>query len=606
MTNENGIREAFAQAEQVDMGGHGPADMPPPYSEVSQDDQGSPLPPCDENPPDDAYLEDKPEAKGAGFPLTDYGNGQRLIHYFGQDFVWVPRLGWYRWDGRRWQADEDEILVRRDAQQISDRILHEIPFVALDDWQREALDLWREVKAEYRKLISVKVKDRAEGDAERLEELEGIREKGVTAEKALAGLKKSHRDHARSSGNSSKISNMLQEAQPAKAVRVDDLNADKMALCVENGVLRFGMAEDEHAAEWGERAQLVPRVTLEDHARADMITKMARAKYDPGASCQNFHAFFKRILPDREIRDFLQRWFGYNLTGVTTEQKLAFFYGGGRNGKSTLMDLIGRIMDDYGTTIPIETLTGSEQRKGSDATPDLVRLPGARYVRASEPEQGQKMKEALIKSLTGGEAIMIRRMMQEFVEVVPEFKLTIGGNYRPEVRGADDGIWRRIMLVPFLQQIPQDEVDPLLPQKLWDERDGILSWMVQGALDWMQGGLRPPEVILEATAEYRLTSDPVRQFLEDECEITGSPENDVMARVMNDAFNAWQLDNGNAAWTSRHLSNQMLLRVGAVKGPNGETFERVKSSNYVYRGIRLKDAALDRLNVYRERLEAWK
>ncbi|WOI32866.1 phage/plasmid primase, P4 family [Tritonibacter scottomollicae] len=605
MTNDNGIHTAFAQAEKVDMGTPDAADMPQ-GDDGPKEDRGSPLPPHEESPPDDAYLEDKPEAKGASFPLTDYGNGQRLIHYFGRDFVWVPRLGWYRWDGRRWQADEDEILVRRDAQQISDRILHEIPFVALDDWQRDALDLWREVKAEYRKLIGVKVKDRAEGDAERLEELEGIREKGVAAEKAIAGLRKSHRDHARASGNSSKISNMLQEAQPAKAVRVDDLNADKLALCVENGVLRFSMVEDEHAAEWGEKAQLVPRAKLEDHDRADMITKMVRAKYDPGATCPTFLAFLKRILPEREIRDFMQRWCGYNLTGLTTEQKLAFLFGGGRNGKSTLMDLIGRIMDDYGTTIPIETLTGSEQRKGSDATPDLVRLPGARYVRASEPEQGQKMKEALIKSLTGGEAIMIRRMMQEFVEVVPEFKLTIGGNYRPEVRGADDGIWRRIMLVPFLQQIPQDEVDPLLPQKLWAERDGILSWMVQGALDWMQGGLRPPEAILEATADYRLTSDPVRQFLEDECEITGSPEDDVMARIMNDAFNAWQLDNGNAAWTSRHLSNQMLLRVGAIKGPNGETFERVKSSNYVYRGVRLKQDALTRLDVYRERLEARK
>lgn len=129
--------------------------------------------------------------------------------------------------------------------------------------------------------------------------------------------------------------------------------------------------------------------------------------------------FLERIQPEPEMRAFLQRWFGYSLTGLTNEQKLVFLHGGGRNGKSTLVDLVAKMMGEYATSMPIETLTGSETRKGSDATPDLVRLPGARMVRASEPEKGVQFKEALIKLLTGGEPIMVRRMRRNSLKSIP-------------------------------------------------------------------------------------------------------------------------------------------------------------------------------------------
>ncbi len=539
-TDTDAIHAAFAAAEPVDLG------TPP-----DGGGQGG-------EPPLEAYAPQEPEAKGAAFPRNDFGNGQRLVLYYGENFLFVPRLGWFRWDGKRWAPDEDEILVRRDAQTIAARIMHEIPFLAPE------FDANDNNKAPER-----------------------------------------HAAHAKNSGNTGKITNMLAEAKTAVAVPVEALNKDPMMLCVDNGVLHFSRVPDEHSAAWGGPAER-PQVDLLPHDRRHRISKLARATYDPQAKCPAWDAFLERVQPDPELRGFLKRWFGYSLTGLTSEQKLAFFYGQGRNGKSTAVDVIARILGDYSTTLPIESLTGADQGKGGEATPDLVRLPGARFVRASEPEQGQKMKEARIKALTGGEPIPIRRLHQEAVDLIPEFKLTISGNYKPEVRGADDGIWRRILLVPWTVQIPAEEVDPLLPEKLWAQRDGILRWMVEGCLEWMAGGLRPPAVIDQATRDYRAESDPMREFLETECLITGNPEHFETARDLGEAFNAWLLDAGTSAWGKRVTSNSLKRRANNVKGPEGQMFTEVKRSTTGYLGIQILQPAQDRRAVYSEQLRGAK
>lgn len=551
--NNNTIKAAFQAAEAVQVMGHfGDFGEVPDYPEAPEFAQEDDLAPVGKLPPLDSYAPDAPEAQGVEFPRNDFGNGQRLVLYYGDNFLFVPRLGWFRWDGRRWAADEDEILVRRDAQNIAARIMHEIPFIRTDMDGKEA---------------------------------------------------ERHAAHAKNSGNTGKISNMLAEAKTAVASSVEDLNRDPMMFCCENGVLHFSRVRDDHAAAWGQRAE-VSQVDLLPHDRRHKISKMARANYNPAAQCPNWLAFLERAQPDPEMRAFLKRWFGYSLTGLTTEQKLAFFFGQGRNGKSTAVDVIARILADYSTTLPIESLTGGEQGKGGEATPDLVRLPGARFVRASEPEQGQKMKEARIKALTGGEPFPIRRLHQEAVDLIPEFKLTISGNYKPEVRGADDGIWRRILLVPWSVQIPADEVDPLLPEKLWAERDGILAWMVQGCLDWMQGGLRPPALIEDATRDYRSESDPMREFLEKQCEITGAPADFETARDLGDAFNAWLLDSGTSAWGKRVTSNSLKRRANNVKGPNGAMFSEAKRSTTGYVGIKISKACRDLIAAHGDQLRA--
>lgn len=540
-------------------------------------------------------------ARAAAFPLNDYGNGQRLMEYYGEDVLYVPRLGWFRWAKKFWRPDEDELDVRRDAQKIAGRILVEVKHIAIEPWETDALDLWANVKSELKALE--KIKDQSDEQKDRQSALREIRLTGERVSERLTKAKAAHRAHAKNTGNSGKISNMLAEAKVAAATTVGALNKDKLMLNCESGVLHFTRQVDPLDADWGD-ATPKWRVDLLPHDRRHLISKMVLAEYDPAATCPHFLKFLETVQPSEEMRAFIQRWAGYSLTGLTVEQKLAFFFGGGRNGKSTLVEILARIVADYGTTIPIETLTGTEQRKGSDATPDLVKLPGARFVRASEPEQGQRMKEALIKALTGGEPIMIRRMQQEFVEIVPEFKLTISGNYRPEIRGSDDGIWRRILLVPFAVQIADDDVDQMLPDKLWAERAGILKWMVEGCLDYLKNGLQPPASVTEATAEYRKDSDPLREFLTTECEITGSNTDFSTGRDLADAFNAWLLWRGYSVWGKRKTANEIKARSDSVKGATGLMYTYGKRSDTGYLGIRISEDALDRMVRFGDEVRA--
>lgn len=606
------IKQAVASAETI------PPDPDLRRSPERDADQAQPdnkMQPDERLDREDPTVEEIAEIFAGELPLNDYGNGQRLLHYYGSDMLFVPRLGWYRWKEQRWLADEDELTVRRDAQRVAGRILGEIEHLALPPVERNALDLALETKDQLKALEAqasgaMKAKARGKGeegpelsaeDQKRLVELRAVASRAIEIRAAFGRRKASHRNHAKSSGNTSKITNMLIEARPEKACSINDLNKDPMMVNVANGTLKFSLDLDPHDLEWGQRE---PRwqVKLLEHNRDDMISKLMPVDYDPTAKCPNWRKFLDTVQPEIEMQEFLQRYCGYCLTGLTREQKMVFNYGGGRNGKSTFVDTLAWIFADYGTTVPIETLTGTEQRKGSDATPDLVKLPGARFVRASEPEQGTQFKEALIKALTGGEAIMIRRMMQEFVEVVPEFKLMISGNHKPEIRGSDDGIWRRVLLIPWLVQIAKEDVDRNLPEILKQEASGILTWLVEGCLRYLQEGLEEPEQIRAATEEYRQESDKLRLFLQTECLITGLPDDFERGRDLADAFNAWMLDRGDAVWGKRQIAKALKAREGVVQGPEGQKFAWKKRSDSGYGGIQLTKAARNRIAEYGEEL----
>lgn len=544
------------------------------------------------------------EAECALLPLNDYGNGQRFNRHYGEDSIYVPRVGWFRWSSKVWAQDEDKLRVRELAQQVSGKILEEIPHIALEPWEKGILDLGDAASEEMTALSAKDPEDMSPRDRARKKELGELISNADEMRKALISRKKSHRSHAKAAGNTHSINNMLTEAQVANAIEVGDMNADAHVVNTLSGVIRFRQVEDQVASSFapkGEPPVMVWDYFLEPHCREDLISKIMPIEVDPAAKCPNFDAFIARVMPNAKIRSFVQRWFGYSITGLTVDQALVFLYGGGRNGKSTLVDLIADIMAEYAVTIPIESLTGSEQRKGSDATPDLVRIPGARMVRASEPEAGTKMKEALIKQLTGGEPLLIRRMAQEFVEVKPEFKLTISGNHKPEIRGGDDGIWRRVMLVPFEEQIADDEVDPLLPRKLRDEMPGVFNWLLEGALAWFEQGLCPPDEVLEAVKDYREQSDPLRVFFRDECEITGDPEDFTPAKDLVEAFQLLQDEDGDDSWTKRQISKKIRARAGMEKHrETGAVFTYHKRSTTGYLGIKLGDRILGKLALQRQ------
>ena len=235
----------------------------------------------------------------------------------------------------------------------------------------------------------------------------------------------------------------------------------------------------------------------------------------PGGECPRFLKFLEEITGnDRELIDFLQRVFGYCLTGTTQEHALFFFYGTGANGKSVLINIIAYILKDYWRAAPMEAFTQSH----TDRHPtELAGLVGRRLVTATETEEGRRWAELKVKQLTGGDPISARLMRQDFFEYTPQFKLVIAGNHKPGLRSVDEAIKRRINLVPFTVTIPVQKRDPELLDTLKAEAGGILQWMIDGCVKWQATGLAAPKVVTDATAAYLASEDALADWLEDCC-----------------------------------------------------------------------------------------
>lgn len=580
------VRARMADPEDVDMG-EVPVAGDAPGEEYDQ--HGDPGPDFREEAPPAPPGEDElpPEARCAGLPLNDYGNGQRFVIHFGEDLLFVPRVGWFVWTGQVWSKDPDTISVRRKAQQIAALIKAEIRHLTHAPEDQALIDRAADLTAQEAEIDAVPVKDRTPDQAQRYAEVTAKLRRIRDLRDRLDKAKSQMRSHARGSGNSPKIKALIGESETAIARALEELDADPLMVnCQSGALLARGPTKDS-----------IARVDLIPHSRDQLLTKMMPVDWVPDAPRPLFDAFMMRIQPDPQMRFFIQRWFGLSMTGLTGEQKLTFFYGGGANGKSVLVDLMARMMGDYAATAKIESLTGRNRRSGGDATPDLVPLIGARLVRASEPEEGERLQEGKIKELTGGEPILVRALNEDFIEALPKFKLTISGNHKPEIRGNDDGIWRRVLLVPFGVQIPKDERDPLLGEKLWAERDGILQWMVEGLIDYLQGGLREPEAVLSATAEYREESDPLGNFLTDCCIVTGDPADTVRTAELTNAFNYWLIERGVTQWKGTTIQRQLAGMAKHWRHPKtGLTIAKGKSSLSQYEGLRFTDIFKDRFD----------
>jgi len=265
------------------------------------------------------------------------------------------------------------------------------------------------------------------------------------------------------------------------------------------------------------------------------FTQVAGASYDAFATCPLWLAHLDRIFGgDNELIDFLQRFFGYCLTGGTGEQIVCIFHGNGANGKSVTVETVRAALGGYAASIDPKSLAVS---KSDRPRADLARLVGARLVTAAESSADTRLDEALIKAATGGEPLTVRHLYKDPFEYVPQFKVVLSTNHRPEIAGTDHGIWRRVRLVPFDVTIPEAQQDRELTAKLRAELPGILAWMVRGCIDWQASGLEAPAAVLEATANYRTEMDVVARFL-NEC-TTADKAASVAVRVAYHAYLTW-------------------------------------------------------------------
>lgn len=427
-------------------------------------------PPAEPPPPDDRELAD--------LDRNDYGNAQRLIARFGRDLVHVDGAGWYAWDGLRWarcNRENSEAIKRTHqvAQKIAD----------------EAAALGPDVVA-------------AEVALQRLEAEKYGAEAVAAAKaklKAIAERQAAHYKFGIGSGNAGKSRAMLEAAQPYLERDAAALDADPLLLTVANGTLELGA-----------------EIRLRPHDRADLITQASPVAYDANAACPRWHKFLDRILPSPGLQRYVQALMGYAMTGLTGEQVMFIAYGSGANGKSTLIETVAHVLGDYAAAVGVQTFMSDENRRGGDATPDLARLPGRRLVTAAEPEVGARLSETLVKTMTGGDRITARHLFQDIFEFKPRFKFILLANIKPTIRGQDEGIWRRVRLIPFVQTIPAEEriQREVLDAELQAEAPGILNWLLDGYRMYREAGrLQEPDEVAAATESYRSESDPIGEFM---------------------------------------------------------------------------------------------
>jgi putative DNA primase/helicase len=349
----------------------------------------------------------------------------------------------------------------------------------------------------------------------------------------------------------------LARSEPGVPVLPAELDRDPMLLNCPNGVLNLRTGQ------------------LREHHREDLITKLCPVVFDPAAKCPFWEATLKTVFPDDQpVIRYVQKLLGYALTGETREQLLAVFWGTGANGKSTLINMVLELMGkDYAIKASRDLFMA---RKQDNHPAQLARLFGKRLVVAVETQEGARLDEALVKELTGGDPITARRMREDPWQFAPTHKAVLVTNHKPEIRGTDHGIWRRIRLVPFTVRIPDEEQDKRLPEKLRDELPGILAWCVRGCLAWQEEGLEPPDEVKAATKTYRDEQDVIGEFLADHC--NRHPELKVRASVLYAAFKAW-CERSGEKWVSQRCFGEAMTE---------RKIERRESHGYWYLGIALR------------------
>ena len=308
-------------------------------------------------------------------------------------------------------------------------------------------------------------------------------------------------------------------------------------------------------------------------------------EYTDHADCPQWNAFLNDIFDgDRELIRYIQKAVGYSLTGSTAEQCVFFLYGTGRNGKSTFLEVLRDVFGGYITNIQPETIMVRSGGSGN-ANSDIARLKGARLVTSVEPNEGMRINEGLLKQLTGDDVVTARKLYSDEFEFKPEFKLWMATNHKPVIRGTDTGIWRRIHLIPFTVQIPEEKVDRKLPYKLKSELPAILKWCVDGCILWQREGLGMPAAVLNSVNEYRREMDVISTFI-DACCIVAEGES-VSANKLFAVYSEWCEQYCEYRMSSTKFGMEMSKRFPKIK----------TKTTIMYRGININEIPQSRFTV---------
>lgn len=360
---------------------------------------------------------------------------------------------------------------------------------------------------------------------------------GAGAKKAVTARRQARRKHGLATKNRGRMAAMLECAAPHLRRSPDDFNADPLLVVTNTHTLRFVQRPDPNCPDRNVERLKWTVDALKAHRREDLITALMPVAYDPEATCPQWRANLERFQPNAGQRRTIQQFTGLSLLGKPI-QRVMFHYGTGGNFKSVFLETVTRVLgDSLAIGLPTESLIGHASGSAGGARPDLERMFGKRMLRVAEIPAGVKLKADVIKKLTGGEKWPVRTLYKSFFEFVPIAKPHMSGNDFPLFDGSDGGMRRRLLIAEWPIKLPtaeQRDFD-LVVGELMQEAPGILNWLIEGALDYLQNGLVVAEEMQVATDEYFDEMDPLAQFVRD-C-IEKAPGNKERAR---DCFNAYR------------------------------------------------------------------
>ncbi len=479
----------------------------------------------------------------AGFPRTDMGNAERWNARFGRDYLYTTAKGWLGWDGRRY------------------RVLNQEKDVLPAEVMASVFLTVRAIGNEGRFVEDTGALPDEDADPLAIETPPplGAMDAWIKTGKKPQRLSAALAAWALTSEGAGKLMCIANLAKRWVTVELSTFDTDPMVLNCLNGTLRFHKRQGDKAA-W---------VELRPHDRDDRLTKVTACEYHADAEAPIYLKTVRWAQPDTARRRYIRQWLGYNLTGDMGEQIFHIWYGPlAANGKSTVGNACRDAAGDYGDTTNVETfLDEGPKKRGDAATPDIVRLPGVRFLTAGEPPKGAKINEPLINSVTGGDPMLARDNFRSFFRFVPSFKFTLWCNDLPAIPQGTAGIWRRVKVVPWEQHLTREERDHTLPDRLKTEYAGILAWMVGGLLDYLDHGFVEPESVQLASADYKQDSDPLTSFL-NTC-VQMEPEGRVQSSVLYATFCAWAKAAGEREWTQKGFSQALKAKGLASKASNG-------------------------------------
>ncbi|GBG57300.1 DNA primase [Sporomusaceae bacterium FL31] len=339
----------------------------------------------------------------------------------------------------------------------------------------------------------------------------------------------------------SKLSAMIELTQSLCPILPEEFDTDVWLLNCQNGVLDLRTGK------------------LTPHSPEMKLSRITTVDYQPNATSQLWEDTVNSIFKGcGGVISFVQRFAGYSLSGSTREEKFTVCYGAGGNGKGTLLETLAAALGDYAETLAAEVLLQTRNPgSGQEASPEIAKLPGVRLLLASETGEGRMLNEAKVKSLSGGDALTARHLHCSPFKFIPQFKIWLQTNHLPRIKGTDEGIWRRIRLIPFQEKFDGNDRDFSIKERLKepDNLVAVLAWAANGCFSWQTDGLQEPPKVMQATECYREESDVIAQFI-DECCVTGIGLK-AQARSLYSEFSRWCDDTGREAMNETNFSLKM-------------------------------------------------